>query len=246
LASGLTSGSFAFFVALVPKPLVIAHRGASAEKPENTLAAFARALELGVDAIELDVHVTRDGVPVVFHDDSLRRLTGQSGRVAAKTWRELAPLRVRVREPIPRLSDVLRLTRTREIVQVEIKRGVPVAPVIRAIRTARAAAWVIVASFDPVVLRRARRVAPAIPRMLISAGRSSPATLVRQLTACAAKGLSVSHEALRSAASVRYFQARGFAVWSWTVNDPARMRRLARWGIDGILSDNPALLRRTI
>jgi len=94
----------------VAKPLIIAHRGASAEAPENTLAAFRRALALGVDSIELDVQVTTDGVPVVFHDASLQRLTGKRGRLTEKSWPKLTLLRVHATESIPRLVDVLRLT----------------------------------------------------------------------------------------------------------------------------------------
>ena len=120
-------------------PLLIAHRGASAEKPENTLGAFRRALALGVDGIELDVRVTRDGVPVVFHDASLRRLTGEPGRIATRTSRELKTLRVLGAGSIPRLAAVLSLVRGRAILQIELKRGTEVAPVIRAVRRAKAA-----------------------------------------------------------------------------------------------------------
>jgi len=230
-------------VPLVAIPSVIAHRGASAEQPENTLAAFRRALALGADGIELDVHVTRDGVPVVFHDASLLRLTGVRGRIAQQAWPALRRLRVLGTEPIPRLAGVLRLTRSQILVQIELKAGVPVAPVVRAIRAARTAQGVILASFALGLLRTARRLAPAVPRMLISEGRRPPAALLRQLAALGAAGLSVNHRAIRSAAWVRFFQARGHTVWAWTVNDPVRMRRLVGWGIDAILSDNPALLR---
>ena len=222
--------------------LVIAHRGASAEKPENTLAAFRRALARRVDGIELDVRVTRDGVPVVFHDADLFRLTGVRGRIAARTWRELQRLRVAGTEPIPRLADVLRLARGRAVVQIELKAGAPVAPAVRAIRAARAAGWVILASFSAPLLRTARRLAPAVPRMLISDGRRPPAALARQLAALGASGVSVDHRAVRRAAWPRYFQSRGQAVWCWTVNAAPRGRQLAGWGIDAILSDNPALL----
>lgn len=233
------------FVA-TPRPLIIAHRGASAEQPENTLAAFHRALALKVDGIELDVHVTRDNVAVVFHDDDLRRLTGERGRLAARTWRELQKLRVHGAEPIPRLTDVLRLTRGRCVVQIEIKAGVPVAPVVRAVKAARAADSVILASFSLAIVRAARDLAPAIPRMLISEGRASPDDLVRQLAACDAAGLSVDHRAIRSAAWVRAIASRGFSVWSWTVNDARTARRLAGWGVAGLLGDNPALMRRAV
>lgn len=230
----------------VAQTLVIAHRGASAEKPENTLAAFRRALALGVDAIELDVHVTRDGVVVVFHDDELSRLTGVRGRLAAKTWRELSALRVRGTEPIPKLTEVLRLTRGRAVVQIEIKTGVPVAPVVRAVRAARATQDVVLASFSPGIVREAYRLAPTVPRMLIAEGRRTPASQIAQLADCHANGLSVNQRAIRAATYVHYFHSRGYAVWTWTVNDPRRMRTLLGWGIDGILGDNPALMRQVV
>jgi glycerophosphoryl diester phosphodiesterase len=230
----------------VAHPLVIAHRGASAEAPENTLAAFRRALALKVDGIELDVQLTRDGVPVVFHDATLKRLTGSRGRLTAKTWPELATLRVHGAEPIPRLVDVLRLTRGRTVVQIELKAGVAVAPVVQAIRSARAEASVILASFEPGLVRESRALAPAIPRMLITEGRRTPAALVRQLAELGAAGLSVHHRAVCDAAWLNHFHRRGYSVWSWTVNDKLTARRLAGWGIDGLLGDNPALLQRSV
>ena len=226
--------------------LVIAHRGASAEKPENTLPAFRRALALRADGIELDVRVSHDGVPVVFHDAGLLRLTGVRGRIASKPWRELKKLRVSGTETIPRLVDVLRLIRGRAVVQVEMKAGVPVAPIVRAIKSVRAMPWVILASFSPAPLRTARRLASAVPRMLISEGRRTPGALVRQLGGLDASGLSIDHRVIRDAGWLRQFHSRGHTVWCWTVNDAARMRRLAAWGLDAILSDNPALLSRVL
>ncbi len=229
------------------QPLVIAHRGASAEAPENTLAAFKRAIALKADGIELDVQLTHDGVPVVFHDSSLLRLTGKRGRLTAQSWADLSSRRVLGRrERIPRLVDVLALTRRRIVVQIELKRGSAVAPVVAAIKQAKAAAWVILASFEIDLVRSAAELAPAIPRMLISEGRRSPASLLRQLETVQAHGLSVNHRAIRTADYLAFFQTHGFAVWCWTVNDARVARRLAGWGIDALLGDNPALLRRVI
>lgn len=226
-------------------PLVIAHRGASAEAPENTPAAFRRALALKVDGIELDVRLTRDGVPVVFHDDNLHRLTGQSGRLGEKTWREIKRLRVYGTGSIPRLADVLALVRGRAVVQIELKHGAKVAPVVRAVRRARAAGWVILASFEPGLVRDARRLAPDIPRMLI-AEDGDLKKLLRTMTALGATGLSLNHQAVRNRAVVDLIHRHGGAVWCWTVNDAPAMRRLAARGVDAILGDNPALLRRTV
>jgi glycerophosphoryl diester phosphodiesterase len=233
------------FVFLVANPLIIAHRGASAERPENTLAAFRRAVALEADGIELDVQVTREGVPVVFHDPKLRRLTGVAGSLGRKTWEELQTMCVRGGEPIPKLVDVLRLTRGLAVVQIELKSG-PVGPVINAIKAARAAEWVILASFDLRLITAARDSAPGIPRMLISEGREAPAKLVRWLAACGAGGLSVNHRAIRSAAWVRHFQMRGYSVWTWTVNDLVTARRLAGWEVDALLGDDPALLKTAL
>ena len=234
-----------YSVCSVVSPLIIAHRGASAEAPENTLAAFRRALALKVDGVELDVQVTRDGVPVVFHDRSLRRLTGTPGRLAAQTWRELKKLRIHGTEPIPRLAEVLALVRGRAVVQIELKRGAKVAPVVRAIRRAKAAGWVILASFEIGLVRATRRLAPDIPRMIIAEDRGWE-KLLREMSALGAAGLSLHHRVVRNGAVVRQIHRHGGTVWCWTVNDAPAMRWLAACGVDAILSDNPALLKRTV
>lgn len=202
---------------------------------------------LKADGIELDVQISRDGVPVVFHDDTLRRLTGTTGRLTAKTAAELQKLRVlRSEEGIPRLTDVLAQTRGRIVVQIELKRGAQVAPIVAAINRSRAASWVILASFEVGLVREASEIAPRIPRMLISEGRPSQGALVRQLMECRAVGLSVNYRAVRRPEYIKYFQALGFTVWCWTVNDTRTARRLIAWQADGLLGDNPALLRRLI
>lgn len=232
------------------RPLLIAHRGASAEAPENTVPAFRRALALGADGLELDVQTTRDGVPVVFHDATLARLTGRRGRIAQLTREELRAVRVQG-EPIPTLAEVLALTRHRAVVQIEIKRGVPVAPVVRALLRAHAATDVMLASFAAAIVDEARRLAPQIPRMLIVGGRgrlpavfrNRTAGLVSALAALGAVGVSIDHRAIRSPAFIAALKSRGLCVWCWTVNHPRAMLRLATWGVDAILSDNPALLK---
>ena len=243
----------ALLCSLVTQPLLIAHRGASAEAPENTLAAFRRALALGVDGIELDVQVSSDGVPVVFHDATLARLTGNRGRLGQCTAGELRALRVGG-EPIPTLAEVLALTQDRAVVQVEIKRGVPVAPVLQAIRQTRASPRVVLASFESSQLAAARLLDPSLPRMLIHRGggrwRATPTAraeaLVPVLAALGAGGVSVDYRRVRSAAFIGTLKRHGFCVWCWTVNDSPAMLRLAAWGADAILSDNPALLKLTL
>jgi glycerophosphoryl diester phosphodiesterase len=217
------------------------------------MPAFRRALALGADGIELDVQTTHDGVPVVFHDATLARLTGRRGRIAQLTREELRAVRVQG-EPIPTLAEVLALVRNRAVVQIEIKRGGPVAPVVRAVLRAHAATDVMLASFETAIVDEARRLAPQIPRMLIAGGRgrlpaafrNRTAGLVSALAALGAAGVSMDHRAIRSPAFIAALKSRGLCVWCWTVNHPRAMLRLATWGVDAILSDNPALLKSTL
>jgi len=175
----------------------------------------------------------------------LRRLTGVPGRLAARTWRDLKKLRVHGTEPIPRLVDVLALVHGRAVVQIELKRGAKVAPVVRAIRRAKAKEWVILASFELALVRQARRLAPDIPRMIIAEGRNLK-KLLADMTALGAVGLSLDHRTLRNRSVVGQIHRHGGTVWCWTINTAPAMRRLAAQGVDAILSDNPALLRRTV
>jgi glycerophosphoryl diester phosphodiesterase len=246
-------------------PLVIAHRGASAEAPENTLLAFVRALELGVDGIELDVQVTRDGVPVVFHDTALTRLTGTRGRLADRTWSELQKLRVRG-EAIPTLAEVLALTRKRCILQIEIKKGVPVAPVLAAIRRTAPSGNAILASFEHDILREAATLAPKLPRMLIvdpalrhskredakgskvEIPRLSPlaSRLLRAMSSVGAVGLSLNHRVITSPLFVETIHRHGAQLWCWTVNDVRTMKRLRDCAVDAILTNDPAKLLKAL
>jgi glycerophosphoryl diester phosphodiesterase len=228
------------------RPLIIAHRGSPLVAPENTLRSFRVALATGARALELDVHVSRDGVPVVFHDHSLRRLTGDSGQITNRTRDQLHRLRVAGTERIPGLADALRFVRGRALVQVEIKRGAPVAPVVAAVRRARAERFVHLASFSGRIVRDCARLAPDLPRELIAHQPRAAADLLARMRAVAAGGLSLDHRLIVSRAFVRKLHAAGATVWCWTVNNPARARRLEALGVDGIITDNPALLRRAL
>ncbi|MBP6842956.1 MAG: hypothetical protein KA201_04405 [Kofleriaceae bacterium] len=176
------------FVAGAPRPMVVGHRGVPRLHQENTLAGFRRAAALGIPAIELDVVLSADGVPVVFHDADVDRLTDGRGAVADLTWDQLARLRVGTRleygavgggppvvmryarpEPIARLDEVLAELAGRVAINVEIKLGLPrwwrtdvAARTAEVIAAARATDAVIVTSFDPRKLAVARRAHPAL------------------------------------------------------------------------------------
>src|SRR5436309_6496978 len=142
------------------RPLIGAHRGASARAPENTLAAFRAALEDGAELVELDVHLTRDGRLAVIHDEETRRTTGTAGVVAELSMAELRRLdagrhkgRHWVGEPIPELGDVIAALRGRLLVNVEVKGGAAAVPALaRCVAEHDIADAVIVSSFDPAVV----------------------------------------------------------------------------------------------
>lgn len=171
-----------------PAPLVVGHRGVPALHQENTLAGFRRAVAEGVPAVELDVHLTRDGVPVCVHDQRLERLTGARANVRDLTWDQVSRLRVRRElpmgidgsgaavvarypreEPIPLLEEVLREIAPRAAINVELKLDpqrwwstAVAAATARTIAATGTASRVIVSSFDPRKLRVAQRSCPEL------------------------------------------------------------------------------------
>ncbi|HEY0697631.1 MAG TPA: glycerophosphodiester phosphodiesterase family protein, partial [Micromonospora sp.] len=131
----------------VPGPLAFAHRGGAARGDENTVAAFTRAVGLGYRHLETDVHGTAAGVPVVFHDATLDRLTGQRGRIAELRWADLATVRVGGAAVVPRLDEVLDAW-PRVRFNVDVKSDGGVAPTVAAVRRAGAGDRVLLASFS--------------------------------------------------------------------------------------------------
>jgi glycerophosphoryl diester phosphodiesterase len=224
-------------------PARIAHRGAPRERPENTLPSFARALELGADGIELDVHATRDGVVVVHHDpvprarDADRRLAGRA--IADLTHDQLRGFSVAPGIGIPTLAEVLSLVGGAAVVYVEIK-GVgierEVIDVIRA-STARCA----VHSFDHAAVARAKTLAPDLRRGLLFSRRPRDVTAAME----AAGALDAWPEwPLVDREFVTSVQRIGGSVIAWTVNDVGAARHLASMGVDGLCTDDLRLIPR--
>jgi glycerophosphoryl diester phosphodiesterase len=222
----------------VQRPSIIAHRGASRERPENTLAAFARAVELGADGVELDVHRSVDGVLVVHHDARLA-----DGRaIATLAWPDLGAIRVRG-EPLPRLESVFEAADGRLRVHVELK-GHDTAPdALRIINGIAAPGQGTVHAFDHRLMARARSIDPTVPRGVLEVSYTIDAlAAARSVDARDVwRHLEFIDEALVEAA-----HAEGRRVIAWTVNDADQMTRLARIGVDGICTDDVALARRTL
>lgn len=214
----------------------IAHRGASGLAPENTLAAMREALGFPfVTGIELDVQLSSDGIPVVIHDDTLRRTTGRKGRVADYTAAELSRMDAGSwlssafrGETIPLLEQVLELTAGKAKLNVELKTyggrypGMEQA-VVDALRKQGLQGTTVITSFDPLALRRVREIAPEQQIGLII--DAAPPGLVQGLRQLGASFLSIGHKHLNSE-RVKSFENAGLTVMAWTVNDQKRMRQL--------------------
>ncbi len=247
-----------------PRPRAYAHRGwhtGDLEGCENTLAAFTRAADEGFGYVELDVHASADGVPVVHHDVMLGRTTDGTGRLSEHTAAELAKVRVRGREPIPLLADVLdALPDTR--FTIELKSAAVVAATLAAVDAAQAWDRVCLGAFEQAWLDAARRGAGerlctsmAKRDVLALRMRAWLAALPGPLAALPSLPLAgdVAHVPVSAgpirivdASLLRTAHAHGREVHVWTVDAPAQMRRLLDLGVDGLLSDRPDLLREVL
>lgn len=229
------------------RPLIIGHRGASADAPENTLAAFALALEQNADGIEFDVQLCADGVPVIMHDDTVDRTCDGAGRVADMTLAELQLLTIDGEHPIPTLDDIFELLGRRTLYNVELKAlglsdgGLSEAVAQRIVAHA-VADRVLISSFSPFVVRLARRHLPA----------SVPVAHLRE-----SRLFRLSHTLVRAEADhpdhtlvdeelMGWARRRGVRVNTWTVDDPDEARRLARLGVAGIITNRPGVIRAAL
>ena len=229
--------------------LIIAHRGASATAPESTEAAIRTAARSGARMIELDVQMTRDERLVMFHDDRLERTTDGSGRLAARTVAQLARLDAGswfharfAGQRILLLSQALRLIPASLRVNLELKRTAKrqalLSRFVRLIRRSGAKRRLLVSSFDMSFLRPLRHA--GLPLALIC--RRDPDRSLRQAIRLGCAAWHPFH-ALVTPQRIAAAHQAGLRVHAWTVDELPRARRLARWGVDGIFTNNPARLR---
>ena len=227
-----------------PRPLVFAHRGGSALAPENTIDAFDNGVALGADGLELDVHLSCDGVIVVHHDRTLDRTTTLSGPVAARSALELNSARV------PSFADVLaRYRDLRLIVELKVNRPELAVAVVDAVRRADAVDRVCFGAFGRRVLQTVRALEPEVAT---SAAREEVRwalyrTWVRwPVRRVAYDGYQVPEWSGRTrVVSPRFVDAAhaaGLAVQVWTVDREDDARRLLAWGVDALITDRPDII----
>jgi len=248
-----------------PEPRLFAHRGASARSPENTLESFRLARKAGAPYLELDVHLSVDGQVVVIHDNSISRTTGRRGRVERMTLAEIRRLDAgheftldRGRSfpyraqglLIPTLEEVLEeFPEARITIEIKKTREGIGSAVLEVIRRCRAIERVLVASHEHEHLKEFRSLDGNVPTSFSKAE-------IREFLARLRGGVTDGYQApglalqvpeyfgLRRVTSVAFIEAAhrlGLEVHVWTVNEPVHMKRLLSWGVDGIMTDDPAL-----
>jgi len=230
--------------------LRVGHRGARGHAPENTMASFALAASMGVDAVETDVQLSRDGEVVLIHDHTVDRTTDGRGFVRDLTLAELKALdaggwydRRHAGERIPTLEELLAWAKGRVGVAIEIKNGPIYYPgiagkTVELVRRHGMERQVILISFDHIVLREAKRVAPEIATGILYVGGLADA--VGAARAAQADSLNplwayITPELVRAA------HAAGLAVSAWNPNDLPTLRLLSDLGVDSAGTDNPEL-----
>lgn len=236
---------------------VIAHRGASAYYPENTMAAFRAAVEMDAEMIELDVLLSKDGVPVVIHDETLDRTTDGEGSVSDYTLEELKRLDAgswfgeKFRgEPIPTLEEVLEYAAGTIALNIEIKteavtdnaKGGVEEESIRLVRKYGMEDHVLFSSFDYRAISHLKELAPDIPAALLYNNNESPNRTPSELVeAYKADAFNCSFSQLNNR-RLKNIREHNIPVFVYTVNNRGRMKKLINKGVTGIFSDKPDLL----
>jgi glycerophosphoryl diester phosphodiesterase len=235
-----------------PAPIPFAHRGGASESSENTMPAFERAVRLGYHYIETDVHVTSDGVLLAFHDDVLDRVTDGRGHIGALPWSVVQQAKVDGRDPIPLLEDLLG-TFPEVRVNIDPKHDGAVPALAAVLRKCNAVDRVCIGAFSDRRLSRVRALLG--PQVCTSLGPRSIAKLRsasygvpvgRFPSPCAQVPIRTRGITLVDRRFVNTAHARGIKVHVWTVDDRDEMIRLLDLGVDGIMTDRPAVLREVL
>ena len=238
-------------------PAVVAHRGASARYPENTLRSFEGAIDAGADLVELDVRLTADGIPVILHDLDVSITTNGSGHVHELTLAEVKRLDASKgggeRVEVPTLREALELLSGRIGVNIEIK-NLPEEPAFdspqeAAVETTLATLHevgfsgpVVICSFNWLSIERVRELEPSIPTGFLTVAGIDPSA---SLTYVKSKGhaLVLPHVVALTSADAGFVEAahaEGVRVGTWTVDDAESIERIFRMGVDAVATNDPA------
>ena len=233
----------------------VAHRGASAQYPENTLLAFRQAIQQGVDMLEIDIHLTADNNPVVIHDPTLERTTSGNGNICEYSLEEIRQLDAGQGERIPILNEVVQMAREAQIrLCVEIKgrtetEELAIAEsVIRELETSDFLSQAIVTSFSPQALLRVKAVQPEVSTMLDPSpqdGSLTPGQICEQVLRAGANCVSYDFRFL-TPAIVRECQLTGLTLWPWDPDEPDDIKQVINLDVHGIMTNRPDILNKVI
>ncbi len=238
----------------------IAHRGASGKglAPENTLAAFRKAIQIGTDAIEMDVRLSKDGHVVVCHDETLDRTTDRRGAIKDLILSEIKQADAGSRfdpafagERIPTLNEVLDLIKGKAFALIEIKPEDITREVVRTVEEMDAVERVVLQSFHEEVVREIGLLNPNLRKALLIGVRpievrhTRASRLVRRTTEVGANLLALSRNAA-TPELVHELHRRDLGLYVWTVDEPDELRHMIRIGVDGIISNYPDRLKAII
>lgn len=240
-----------------PAPLAFAHRGGGRENPENSLRAFHHAVDLGYDYIETDVRATADGVPVIFHDERLNRVTDRVGRVRDLPFSEVRKARVGDAERIHSLAEILEIFPTTRF-NIDIKEDNAVQPTLEVL--ADHLERICVAAFSWGRLRAVRArfgdqvctsLAPQEVAALVSQARFGRLSVGSRFAYPSGPvAVQVPRRSGRVPVVTRAFidvaAAKGWPVHVWTVDEPDEMHSLLNLGVQGIITDRPTVLRQVL
>jgi len=235
-----------------PGPIAFAHRGGASEVPENTLPAFEHAVRLGYRYVETDVHVTADGVLLAFHDDVLDRVTDGQGRIDALPWSVVKNAKVDGREPIPLFEDLLGAFPDLRV-NIDPKHDGAVDALVDVIKKCDAVDRVCIGAFSDKRLARVRSLlGPSVctslgPRGIARLRSASYGVPAGRLPApCAQVPTGAKGVTLVDARFMREAHKRDIKIHVWTIDEAAEMNRLLDLGVDGIMTDVPAVLREVL
>ncbi len=241
---------------------IIAHRGASFEAPENTVASFQLGWEQNADAGELDIYISKDGQIVVMHDASTKRTAGLDKPIVAQTLEELRALDAGAwkgkqwqGEKIPTLAEALATIPDGKRLFIEIKCGPEVLPELERVLkvSGKAPEQLAIIGFGYETVKDAKQRFPHLPVLwLVSPKKGSQGQsptvdeMIEQTRAAGLDGLDLQFQFPFDAAFVSKFKAAGLKLCTWTVDEPAFARRLAEAGVDGITTNRPGWLREQL
>jgi glycerophosphoryl diester phosphodiesterase len=245
-------------------PIVtIAHRGASTQYPENTLLAFKKAMEMGVDFLEMDLHLTKDREIVIIHDETLERTTNGSGIVWDKTLEELRKLDAGTGERIPTLLEVLDLVRPTPVrLCLELKfephrdyggkyleEGLATTDaVIALLERSGFVEKAVLTSFSPIILNRAKGLQPRLPLVIdppVQDGSLSPKEIMDVVFPSRANIVAYYYSSIDEK-FMEECRLCGLMTWAWDPDEPEEIRRLIKLGVHGLMSNRPDIVNQML